>query len=195
MGVIQSFLMVLALTTACIWAGDNKPTDLENTILTLVLKRTYPDHGYTVVNSGARLFHFEKDSKSIKESKEYIRKELKNKEVDQARLVERLFERNKQALRLSIKSSEKDGYIFDYDGKYAAYFEKDGGGWVKWYQENPKAHGNTTVSLPVYDAKSGLVLVYTGSQTHWRAGSGWVILYKYEKGELKELKRVMMWVS
>jgi hypothetical protein len=43
--------------------------------------------------------------------------------------------------------------------------------------------------------KTGLVLVYVGTQSHWLAGAGWVILYKYEKGELKEISKVMMWIS
>jgi hypothetical protein len=120
---------------------------------------------------------------------------LEFKGGDIASLVDRLFERNKQTFRLSIKSSAKDGYVVDYDGKYRAYFKENGGGWEKWYKENPTAHGITTVSLPVYDEKSGLVLVYKGTQTHWRTGAGWVILYNYEKGKLKELKKVMMWIS
>ena len=85
--------------------------------------------------------------------------------------------------------------MIDFDGKYKKYFKNDGGGWEKWYKENPKAHGSTTVSLPVYDRKTGCVLEYKGTQSHWLAGSGWVILYKYEKGELKEINRVMLWIS
>jgi len=85
--------------------------------------------------------------------------------------------------------------VIDYDGKFANYFKEDGGGWEKWYKENPKAHGITTVSLPAYDPKTGLVLLYMGTQVHWLAGSGRVILYSYEKGELKELKRLEMWIS
>jgi hypothetical protein len=96
---------------------------------------------------------------------------------------------------LTIESSVKDGYLIDFDKKYEKYFEKGGGGWDKWYKENPKAHGSTTVSLPVYDQKAGLVLVYMGTQSHWLAGSGWVILYRYQNGELKELNRAIMYIS
>jgi hypothetical protein len=72
---------------------------------------------------------------------------------------------------------------------------KDGGGWEKCYKETPKAHGNTTVSIPVYDKKTGIVLVYMGTQSHWLAGSGWIIAYEYKEGKLKEMKRVMLWIS
>lgn len=193
---LSKVLVALVLAAAGVWAADNKPTDQENTILALVLKRPYADGGYTVVCPEARLFHMDvDDSEQVKQSKKYIREHLQTNGVDVARLVDRLFERNKQPVRLSIKSSPEDGYIVDYDGKYQKYFEKDGGAWERWYKKNPNAHGSTTVSLPVYDEKSGLVLVYKGTQMHWLAGAGWIILYKYEKGELKELKKVMMWIS
>jgi hypothetical protein len=81
------------------------------------------------------------------------------------------------------------------DGHYLKYFDPNGGGWEKLYKDHPKAHGITTVSLPAHDLKSGMVLIYTGTQTHWLAGSGHIILYKYENGKLKELKRVETYIS
>ena len=178
-------------------AADDKMTDQEGVILALVLRQSYTDEGYTVVSPEATLLHhmIAGDAEKVKQSKKYIREHLQTNGVDVAKLVDRLFERNKKAVRLLIKSSRKDGYIIDYDGKHEKYFKQDGGGWEEWYKENPNAHGMTTVSLPVYDEKSGLVLVYTGTQAGGLAGAGWMILYKYEKGELKELKKVMMWIS
>jgi hypothetical protein len=186
--------MVLIIAGAC--ATKDKMTGQEATILALVLKHSYTDGGYTVVSPKARLLHMDTaDSQEVAERKKYIRKHLQTEGVDTVKLVDQLFERNKKAVRLSIKSSPKEGYIVDYDGKYEKYFKKDGGGWEKWYKENPKAHGSTTVSLPICDEKSGYVLVYIGTQMHWLAGAGWIILYKYEKGELKELKQLMLWIS
>ncbi|MGA3283734.1 MAG: hypothetical protein ABSD57_04660 [Verrucomicrobiota bacterium] len=193
---LSTVLVALVLAAANVWAAGDKMTEQEGTILALVLRQSYTDGGYTVVSPEAGLSHMDAgDSKEVKDSKKYIRDHLQTNGVDVAKLVDRLFERNKKAVRLSIKSSPKDGYIVDYDGKYEKYFKKDGGGWERWYKENPNAHVSTTVSLPIYDEKSGLVLVYKGIQTHWLAGSGWMILYRYEKGELKELKKVMMWIS
>jgi hypothetical protein len=183
------------VTATNVWAAEGKSTEQENNFLTLVLKRSYPDGGYTVVSPEAKLSHMDiRDSQKIEQSKKYITEHLNTTGLEVAELVDLLFERNRNAARLSIKSSPEDGYIID-DGKYEKYFEKDGGGWDRWYKENPKTHGSTTVSLPVYDEKSGLVLVYRGTQTQWLAGSGWVILYRYEKGTLKELNKVMMWIS
>jgi hypothetical protein len=188
------FVVVLAATG--VWAADNNATEEENTILALVLKRSYTDGGYTVVapENGFSPMAGD-DSNEIKQSKKYVAERFQTNGVALTKLVDRLFERNRKPVRLTIKSSPKDGYLIDFDGKYQKYFEKDGGGWEKWYKENPKAHGSTQVSLPVYDQKTGLVLVYTGTQSHWLAGSGWIILYRYEKGGLKELNKVMMWIS
>jgi len=196
---LLTVLVALVLTAENVWAAEeanDKMTAQEGIILALALQQSYTDGGYTVVSPEARLSHMDfGNSKEVKDSKKYIRDHLQTNGVNVAKLVDRLFERNKRDVRLSIKSSPKNGYIVDYDGKYGKYFEKNGGGWEKWYKENPNAHGSTAVSLPVYDEKNGLVLVYKGTQSHWLAGSGWIILYRYEKGELKELKKVMMWIS
>jgi len=193
---LLTVLMVLLLAVAGVGAADDKPTDQEDTILALVLRQSHPDGGYTVVSPEAMIAHLDiGDSKEGYKRKVYIREQLQTVGVDVAKLVDRLFERNKKAVRLSIRSSREDGYIVDYDGKYKKYFEKDGGSWEKWYKENPKAHGSTTVSLPVNDEKNGFVLIYTETEVDWLSGAGFVILYKYENRNLKELKKVLMWMS
>jgi len=185
----------LLLTTAGLCAAGNEPTNEENAILALVLKRSFRDGGYTIVAADSGLFVGTGNPKETSYTQDYLRKRLETNGIVVKRLVTDLFERNKKPVRLTLKSAPKDGYVIDYDGKFANYFKEDGGGWEKWYKENPKAHGITTVSLPAYDPKTGLVLLYMGTQVHWLAGSGRVILYSYEKGELKELKRLEMWIS
>jgi hypothetical protein len=185
-------LLVLASTT---WAADSNSTEENNTILKLVLKHSFDDGGYTVVSPDTGFHGGEDSAKEIKERKQYILDNLQTNGVSLGKLVDRLFEQNKKSVRLTIESSLKDGYLIDSGRKFDKYFEKGGGGWDKWYKENPKAHGSTTVSLPVYDKAAGLVLVYTGTQSHWLAGSGYVILYQYKNGELTEINRVMMWIS
>jgi hypothetical protein len=180
---VSAVFVALVLVATSAWAAEDKATEQENSLLTLVLKRSYPDGGYTVVSPEAR---FEVDE--IEKTKKHIMLFLDGHGVAVAKLVDRLFERNKKAVRLSIKSSPKDGYVMDN------YF-RDGGSWETWPRDHPRAHGFTTVSLPVYDQEAGLVLVYEGTQTAGLSGGGWVVLYKYEKGELKELSRARLWVS
>lgn len=189
-------LITLVLATPQVWAADEKISDQDVAVITLVLKDSFDDGGYTVVSPETEITHFDADdSEEGKRLKKYIQRELRVKGVNINALVNQLSDRNKKPSRLSIKSSPKDGFLIDYDGKYEKYFEKDGGGWEKWYKENPKAHGNTRVSLPAYDEKNGLVLIYKGRQSHWLAGAGYIILYSYKNGELKELRRVNLWVS
>jgi hypothetical protein len=158
-------------------------TDEEGALLALVLHECYSNNGYTVVSSEAVLRGGDSEA-----SKKYIQEHLPRA----GGLVDRLFDRNKRTTRLSIKSFQKDGYVVDYDGRFGKYFEKNGGGWRKWYEENPNAHGFTTVSLPVYDDESGFVLVYKGTQLDWLAGSGWVILYRYETKELPGCRAIRL---
>ena len=185
--------VVSLLAVSVLWAAGDKPTEGDDKILALGLKRSYSDGGYTVVSPETRLFPL--DAKQIKQSKQYIAEQLQTNAIVVSKLIDQLLERNREPVWLTLKSSLKDGYVIDFNGKYARYFEKDGGGWEKCYKENSKAHGNLTVSRPAYDQKSGLVLVYTGTQSHWLAGLGWIILYRYEKGDLKELNKVMLWIS
>jgi hypothetical protein len=132
---------------------------------------------------------------SVKDSKDAIIRFFQADGHVVSELVEKLYQRNEKPVRLTLKSSPKDGYVIDVDGKYAKYFEENGGGWDKLYKENPKAKGITTISLPVYDHKTGLVLIYVGTQLHSLMGGGGVILYGYKKGKLKKINYLTLWNS
>ena len=158
----------------------------DETLLQLVLKRAFTNGGYIVVSP---------QSEGVsKECKAQVVKELKVQNGEVGELFDKLVKHNQKPVRLALKSSPKDGYLID-DGKYEKYFQKGGGGWERFYKEHPQAHGMTQVSLPVIDAKTGLVLIYYGNQYQGLAGAGWIILFKYEQGKLVELGRSMLWVS
>jgi hypothetical protein len=188
------FLVILAVCLVGGCSADNKKVVDDNTIQCLVLSRSYQDGGYTVVSPETGFLH-SSDLDELKQTKEYILQKLKVESGVTSKLVDELIARNKKSVHLTIKSSPENGYLIDNDGQYEKYFKKDGGGWERCRKEHPKACGMTTISLPVYDSKTGLVLIYVGTQSDWLAGSGWVIAYKYENGKLKELNKVMMWVS
>jgi hypothetical protein len=170
--------------------------DEENAVLSLVLEGEFEDGGYAVVDPKTRLgiYNFS-DTKQIAEAKQDIRTEIAIAEHDVSALVDQLFEKNAEPTTLTLPSAPDKGYLIDKDGHFQKYFLKDGGGWERWYEENPQAHGSTTVSRPAIDQANGLVLVYTGTQFDWEAGSGWIILYEYKDGKLKELNKVMLWIS
>jgi hypothetical protein len=185
-------LVALVLAYANAWAAPEKMTEQEGSILALLLQHTYNDWSYTVVTRNSDAIGWNDHPATIETCKRDIRSALETNGVGVAGLVDRLFARNNKNVRLSIKSSPKDGYIVDYDGGYEKYFKKRGDGWEKWRKERPNAHYFTTVSIPVYDEKSGFVLVEIITVAGSLAGACEVVLYKYEKGAVKELGRVLL---
>jgi len=186
--------LIPALTNGCV--TNDVMTDQEGAVLALALQRSYREGGFAVVSPNTDVSELgDGSSNKIEDCKKFVLKELQTNDPDIVNLVDKFFERNKKTIRLSIKSSPLEGYIIDRDRTFEKYFEKDGGGWSKWHTENPKARNSTKVSLPAYDAKSGFVLLYVSIVADSLMGSGQMLLYKLEKGDLKFVKRVMLWVS
>jgi hypothetical protein len=189
-------LLALLVMGSGLSMAENVEINKDNEILALALMRSYKDGGYTIVAPETSLSHLDpKDTKEIQQTKNYILDNIEVAGYDLSKLLDHFFERNALSVRLSIKSSPENGYFVDYDRMYEKYFEKNGGGWEQWYQEHPNAHGWTTVSLPAYDPESKIVLLYMGTQSHWLMGSGYIFVFKYDQGILKELKRLMLWIS
>lgn len=113
-------------------------------------------------------------------------------EID--RLVEELFEKNKQKFKLSLKSDPQKGYVIDHQGSFLKYLKKEEAGWEKLTRENPEAFGRMDVSLPVWNKQKNVILIYI-SFTYYESGTGYIISYSFEKGLLRELGRVAVWFS
>ena len=189
-------LLALLVMGSCFSMAEDVKINKDNEILSLALMRSYKDGGYTIVAPETRLSHLDlKDPKEIQQTKNYILDNIEVEGYDLNKLLDRFLERNALSVLLSIKSSPENGYLVDYDRMYEKYFEKNGGGWEQWYKEHPQAHGWTTVSLPAYDPESKIVLLYIGTQSHWLMGSGYIFVFKYDQGTLKELRRLMLWIS
>ncbi|HEY1372963.1 MAG TPA: hypothetical protein VGH50_10880 [Candidatus Binatia bacterium] len=189
---IKRLLVVvgIVLTAGCALIRDQQ-ADQDNSILSLVLRHSYNDGGFTVVKAETKL----SDYLSREKTKKYLLQKIRIEGYNIEPLVDLLFQRNERSARLSLKSSPEEGFIVDYEGKYNKYFAQGRGGWDKWYEENPKAHGSTEVSLPAYDPSTRIVLVYIGTQSHWVAGAGYVKAFRYEKDRLEPLGMAMLWVS
>jgi hypothetical protein len=178
------------------YAQDLRSDEKDNALLDQILQQEFKGGGFTVVDPKTDLSRLGIDKpESLARSREYVKEGLKIEGYDIGPLFDQLIKKNQKSVRLSLKSSPESGYFIDFDGKFANYFNSDGGGWEKWHKENPMAHGMTRVSLPAYDDKAGIVLVYLGTQYDWLAGSGHLIAYKYKDGKLQELGRVMLWIS
>jgi len=193
----------LVLVTSCVLSAlscrqATKPTTAgDNAILALALTHKFDDGGHTVVSpeTGTGMTGVA-DPEDLAQLKRYATQKLQLPGVDVGKLIDDFAAKNRKSVRLTLASAPEKGYLIDFNGEYAKYFGKDGGGgWDAWYKDHPKAHGQTTVSLPAWDRASGTVLLYMGTQSHWLAGAGFLIAYKYDGTTLREIKRVMMWIS
>ncbi|CAF0799884.1 unnamed protein product [Adineta steineri] len=177
-------LFILVLQSVC-----SLPLNDDNKLLSLILKEDYTDNEYTVVDP--------KTTISIMNENLISFDPLVLNGYDAQPLIRQLIEKNRESISLTVESNPSKGYIIDKEKKFLKYFTENGGGWNKLYEENPKVHGLTSVSLPVYDKQANLVLVYKSFSQNFLAGEGNLIIYSFDdsNGELKELSRRMIWVS
>jgi hypothetical protein len=195
MKIFSTFLAFLIFAGVS-FAQDLKSNEKDNALLDRILQQEFRGGAFTVVDPMTDLSHLKADKpEDLARSREYVKNEMKIKGYDIGPLFDQLIKKNRKPIRLTLKSSPENGYLMDYDGKFESYFKSDGGGWEKWHKENPMAKGWTRVSLPAYDEKAGIVLVYLGTQYDWLAGSGDLIAYQYLDGKLREFGRVMLWIS
>lgn len=132
-------------------------------LLGIILTQNREADRYAVVKPETGFGHLDlNNNKEINQTKEYIKKNLAIPDYDISPLLDALFEINRESLPIEIESDMTQGYFIDRKKQFDAYFEENGGGWVKLYKENPKVAGITTVSIPVYDKENNVLLVYEG---------------------------------
>ncbi len=195
---------LLSVGICLIWvslcaAQNTKGQADDNLLLAKVLDKVFGGRGGFTVVSPKTFFLSDmgpfRDVTEQTEAKERMKRHFNNEGYDIGPLVDLLFERNMSSVRLSLKSCPHNGYFIDYKRKYAKYFKRNGGGWERLSKENPKARGQTRISLPAYDPDLHILLVYYGTQADWLAGAGYVVAYRYENGQLNELGRLTIWIS
>lgn len=168
----------------------------DEVLVARVLERRYDDDGYTVVDPETTMSHLLEKWEAPALRREYLRAQLAQAGFTAGPLVDSLFNKNLRRVRLSLKSDPQRGYVLDHDGRFRRYFDvEDGRGWQRWYDENPKAHGYTRLSLPAYDEASGLLLIYIGTQQHWDDGAGFLKMYRLKDGRLTEVWSEGVWIS
>ena len=136
-----------------------------------------------------------KNIDEVKRRKEYIIKNLTIPNYDISGLLDKLFEINNSSINLNIESDKAKGYIIDSIGAFDTYFKKNGGGWDKLYEDNPRALGIVSISVPAYDKGNEIILVYRGTQRHGLAGAGWINAYRLRDGKVKRITGVILWKS
>jgi hypothetical protein len=172
----------------------------DDSILHLVLSTAFPDSGFTVVvpTTGFGDFGYKgfdlADVNHVEAMKSSICEEFAYRGYDVGALLDSLISRNAKPSNIKLNSCLEKGYFVDHDRSYDRYvlnFPKPG--WDEWHRDHPKAHGLTQASLPAYDAKSGLCLIFVGTIRGGLDGAGCLLLYRYEDGLFKLLGRIFLW--
>ncbi len=175
----------------------------DNLILAMVLEKVFGGRGGFTVVSPKTFFatdmapygYVNERTKAHEKMKEQMKEHFSKEGYSIGPLVDLLFERNRRPVKLSLKSCPQNGYFIDYHEKYDKYFKGNGGGWKKLRKENPKARGQTQISLPAYDPDLHILLIYYGTVADRLAGEGCVVAYRYENDQLNELSRIVIWIS
>lgn len=121
--------------------------------------------------------------------------QFQEKGYDITDLVGIFCDRNIEPVMMDIESSREHGYVIDYDGKYRSYMKEPMFGFEKLQAENPGAGGFLEISVPAYDPRTNMILVYEGAWSHFLMGGGDLVLYEYKNGSLIKLCSVTVWIS
>lgn len=103
--------------------------------------------------------------------------------LDLSKFARIFFARNEYQGQITCTSSQKDGFLLDTG-------ECGGKG-------DSKYRGHSSVSIPVYDEKTGLVLVYREIYHGPLAASGWIFLYHYDRTteRVTLVRKLDIWIS
>lgn len=106
-------------------------------------------------------------------------------------LVEKLYDINRELGVLTLKSSIVDGYWIDHENKMDQYIKTDDvrGGWSCFSSQNPGAQVFVTVSRPVHDQPTDMVLIGVSIEGEG-SGSYCVHLYQFGSGIMRLLAKV-----
>ncbi len=194
-------IAVLLVISLALWSCSeiDEPCPIDDMeIIRFAVSGSYEDSGYTVVHPTTNLDEWEGESQMEKlQTLELIVERLNLDGCDESRLVWRLFARNETETPLTLPSAPEQGFIVDYDSTYFRYFmgctARDG--WRKWRENHPKAVNSTTVSLPVYDADCGVILIYRSTVMGALYGGGWVIAIQVTDSTLVKMDSARLWIS
>ena len=189
--------------------GPDETLDTEdNRIISLVLSEFFGDKpGYRVVDPQLALPYIGTSTEDRKHFGGWIRNGLlipymqtdpplsqigEDNFVD---FIDRFIFKNTDLGLLTLESSPQDGYYIDYDSKFARYFESGvEAGWRRMDFCRPSV-GMADVSLPLYDAETGLIIIYLGTQDAPLIGGGYIFLLQMQEGELRVISSVLVWTA
>ena len=194
MKLLWSAILCAALA-AQMQAGNLDANKRDQLVLETLLQEDRGQPGYSVVPAQSMTASFvDTDEAGLAQTRRYVTKKLGLTEAEFQRLFQRLLERNRAAVQLSLSSAPDKGYVIETATKSDEYVNQGAPGWLAWLRDHPDARDVTRVSLPAYDAKTGLILVHTIRQKPVMHGAGYLVLYKWKGDKLVRIGRVTLWV-
>jgi hypothetical protein len=127
--------------------------------------------------------------KDLERRRQRILDDLRVEGLDLTPLLDALVDVNRTPVRLHMTSDRGNGYLMDHTGEYRR------GSWHAFYKDHPDSLGVAEVSRPIYDEKTGILLIYVCLHRGTRAGRGSLFAFKYEGGILKKLAEAELWIS
>jgi predicted small lipoprotein YifL len=86
-------------------------------------------------------------------------------------------------------------YVLLTEDNMRQIFNVNQNGWDAFYADYPGAPGITTLSRVGFNDAMDQALVYIGTQSHWLAGAGYIVLLKKVNGAWVVDQKVMTWIS
>jgi hypothetical protein len=86
-------------------------------------------------------------------------------------------------------------YVLLTEENMRQIFNINQNGWDVFYADYPGAPGITTLSRVGFNDAMDQALVYVGTQSHWLAGAGYIVLLVKVEGVWVIDQQVMTWIS
>jgi hypothetical protein len=99
--------------------------------------------------------------------------------------------------QVSLKPNMNIGleYVLLTEDNRRQIFNVNQNGWDIFYADYPGAPGITTLSRVGFNNAMDEALVYIGTESHWLAGAGYIVLLKKVNGAWTVDQQVMTWIS
>jgi hypothetical protein len=103
--------------------------------------------------------------------------------------------KNRQASPLKSLFSLTVPYVLINNQEMDDIFQIERDGWDEFYRRYPNSQGMMALSRVGFNPDMNQALVYVGNQSHWRAGTGHLVLLIKEDGTWKIQGKTMVWIS
>lgn len=172
-------LLTLLIILACNY-GPRESNDKDNAILAQVLELECEGCLFTVVNPMTNTFIMD-----------HLPEKFTADGYDCAPLIKKLIKKNKKPARLTLESSFVNNYVIvDIKEFRKLYFYGIRQIYNLLNMDLP-LYRLLAISLPVYDDKEGIVLVYADVGLPF-ASASWLIAYRLEDGKLREIECLLL---